>query len=63
MSSHRKIISSVTLSPIGVIHSSHTREKRTPIQPVYAEGIGGTVEVFPKYAEGLRDITKPSLSA
>jgi tRNA (adenine37-N6)-methyltransferase len=46
----------VTLPPIGVIHSPHTREKETPIQPVYAEGIKGTVEVFPKYAEGLRDI-------
>jgi tRNA-Thr(GGU) m(6)t(6)A37 methyltransferase TsaA len=46
----------VTLRPIGVIHSPHTREKETPIQPVYAGGIKGTVEIFPKYAEGLRDI-------
>jgi tRNA-Thr(GGU) m(6)t(6)A37 methyltransferase TsaA len=31
-------------------------EKKTPIQPVYAKGIQGTVEIFPEYAEGLRDI-------
>jgi tRNA-Thr(GGU) m(6)t(6)A37 methyltransferase TsaA len=56
MPNYRKILSPVTLSPIGVIHSPHAREKKTPIQPVYAEGIEGTVEVFPEYAEGLRDI-------
>jgi tRNA-Thr(GGU) m(6)t(6)A37 methyltransferase TsaA len=56
MSNYKTTPSSVTLAPIGVIHSPHTREKRTPIQPVYAEGIEGTVEVFAEYAEGLRDI-------
>jgi tRNA-Thr(GGU) m(6)t(6)A37 methyltransferase TsaA len=56
MPNYRNALLPVTLSPIGVIHSPHTREKRTPIQPVYAEGIKGTVEVFSEYAEGLRDI-------
>ncbi len=56
MPNYRNILSPVTLSPIGVIHSPHTNEKKTPIQPVYAEGIKGTAEVFPEYAEGLRDI-------
>jgi tRNA-Thr(GGU) m(6)t(6)A37 methyltransferase TsaA len=56
MPNYRDTILPVTLSPIGVIHSPHTREKRTPIQPVYAEGIRGTVEVFPEYTEGLRDV-------
>lgn len=43
-------------SPIGVIHSPHTSTEETPIQPTYAEGIRGTVEVFPEYADGLRDV-------
>jgi tRNA-Thr(GGU) m(6)t(6)A37 methyltransferase TsaA len=48
--------SPITFSPIGVIHSPHVQGKKTPIQPVYAEGIEGTAEIFPEYAEGLRDI-------
>jgi tRNA-Thr(GGU) m(6)t(6)A37 methyltransferase TsaA len=56
MSNYKTTLSPVTLSPIGVIHSPHTWEKEIPIQPVYAEGIKGTAEVFPEYAEGLRDI-------
>jgi tRNA-Thr(GGU) m(6)t(6)A37 methyltransferase TsaA len=56
MPNQNNTLSPITLSPIGVIHSPHARENRTPIQPVYAEGIQGTVEVFPEYAEGLRDI-------
>jgi tRNA-Thr(GGU) m(6)t(6)A37 methyltransferase TsaA len=56
MLNYKDVLSPITLSPIGVIHSPHTQEKKTPIQPVYAEGIRGTAEVFPEYAEGLRDI-------
>ena len=42
--------------PIGVIHSPFKEPKGTPIQPAGAKGINGTVEVFPEYAEGLKDI-------
>jgi len=42
--------------PIGVIHSPHTMAKNTPIQPVYAQGIEGTVEVFGAFEEGLQDL-------
>jgi len=42
--------------PIGVIHSPFKEPKGTPIQPAGAKGIDGTVEVFPEYAEGLKDI-------
>ncbi len=45
-----------TLRSIGVIHSPHTDPQRTPIQPVYAEGIKGQVEVYAEYEEGLRDL-------
>jgi len=46
----------ITLRPIGVIHSPHKRAEETPIQPVYAQGIEGSVEIFPEYADGLRDL-------
>jgi tRNA-Thr(GGU) m(6)t(6)A37 methyltransferase TsaA len=46
----------MNLVPIGVIHSPHQRADRTPIQAVLARGVRGTVEVFPEYAGGLRDL-------
>ncbi len=42
--------------PIGVIRSEHTESDRTPIQPAYADGCKGRVEIFSEFAEGLRDI-------
>lgn len=46
----------IELEPIGVVHTPHTRPEDTPIQPVYAEGIPGSVELLPEYEAGLRDI-------
>ena len=46
----------LTFKPIGLIRSEHTEAERTPIQPVFAEGCKGRAEVFPEYADGLRDI-------
>lgn len=46
----------VTYRAIGVIHSEHQKAEETPIQPAYAQGCVGRVEVFPEYVEGLRDI-------
>ncbi len=46
----------VSYRPIGVIRSGHTRPEDTPIQPVFAPDCKGRVEVFPEFAEGLRDI-------
>jgi len=45
-----------TYRPIGVIRSPHKRAEDTPIQPAYAGGICGQVEVLPEYEAGLRDI-------
>ena len=42
--------------PIGIIRSQHAVAKQTPIQPVYARGCKGQVEVFPEFSEGLRDL-------
>lgn len=41
---------------IGIIHSCHHIAGRTPIQPVYAADFPGTVEIFPAFADGLRDL-------
>ena len=46
----------VTYRPIGVLCSEHTLAGKTPIQPVYARGCRGRVEVFPEFAEGLADL-------
>ena len=46
----------IKYKPIGVIHSPFKEPKGTPIQPAAATGIRGTVEVFPEYTKGLRDI-------
>lgn len=48
--------SSVAFAVIGVIRSEHVAPENTPIQPIYARDCAGRVEVFPEYAEGLRDI-------
>ena len=44
------------LTPIGLIHSPHRKAEGTPIQPRWAAGIEGTVEVFPEFVTGLRDL-------
>lgn len=41
---------------IGIIHTPFTELQNIPIQPKFAQGIRGTVEIFPKYAEGLQDL-------
>ncbi len=46
----------VCYTPIGVIRSSHTDPEKTPIQPVFAKGCKGRVEIFEAFAEGLQDI-------
>jgi tRNA-Thr(GGU) m(6)t(6)A37 methyltransferase TsaA len=44
------------MESIGIIHSPFTTKEECPIQPVYASGIIGHVEVFERYEEGLKDI-------
>ena len=46
----------IKYNPIGIIHSPFKEPKGTPIQPLAAKGIDGTVEVFSEYIEGLKDI-------
>jgi tRNA-Thr(GGU) m(6)t(6)A37 methyltransferase TsaA len=42
--------------PIGVIYSPFKEPKGTPIQPTAAIGIDGTIELSPKYSDGLKDL-------
>jgi tRNA-Thr(GGU) m(6)t(6)A37 methyltransferase TsaA len=49
-------VDEIRYRPIGIIHSPFKGPKGTPIQPAGAEGVPGTVEVFPEYVEGLQDI-------
>jgi len=46
----------IKYKPIGIIHSPFKEPKGTPIQPAGAKGVQATVEVFPEYAEGLKDV-------
>lgn len=46
----------IEYQPIGIIHSPFTELGSMPIQPVGATGIEGTVEVFPQYTGGLKDL-------
>jgi tRNA-Thr(GGU) m(6)t(6)A37 methyltransferase TsaA len=41
---------------IGVIHSPFKRLEDMPIQPTGARGVKGRVEVFPRCAEGVKDL-------
>lgn len=47
---------SFTYRPIGVIRSNHTDPDRTPVQPAFASGHQGRVELLPEFADGLRDL-------
>jgi len=47
---------SLTLNPIGIIHSPYTTKESCPIQGFYSPEGNGTIEVFSEYAEGLKDI-------
>lgn len=42
--------------PIGTIHTPFTDLENMPIQPSGAAGIRGTIEVFPEFSEGLKDL-------
>jgi tRNA (adenine37-N6)-methyltransferase len=42
--------------PIGVVRSPFSTPAGMPIQTVAAAGVGGTIELDPTYADGLRDL-------
>lgn len=44
------------LTSIGLIHSPHKEAAGTPVQSSLAAGVEGTVELFPQFAPGLKDL-------
>ena len=46
----------IEYEPIGVIHSPFQTTEGMPIQPSGAIGVQGTVELFPEFGPGLRDL-------
>ena len=46
----------ITFEPIGLIHSPFQTLEEMPIQPTSEASRPGVVEIFPQYAEGLRDL-------
>lgn len=46
----------IIFRPIGIIHTPYQEQENTPIQGIFAPDVEGKVEVFPEYAEGLKDI-------
>jgi tRNA-Thr(GGU) m(6)t(6)A37 methyltransferase TsaA len=47
---------SISFNPIGVIHSSFHTLEDMPIQPTSQASQPGTVEIYPPYADGLKDL-------
>ena len=46
----------IEYQPIGIIHSPFESIENTPIQPAGAAGVKGTIEMFPQFAAGLKDL-------
>ena len=47
---------SIKISPVGVVRSSLTEADGAPIQPVFAEGNEGVIEVYEPYRPALKDL-------
>ena len=47
---------SISFNPIGVIHSPFHTLEDMPIQPTSQASQPGTVEIYPAYADGLKDL-------
>lgn len=57
MTMNEKVIGKdeIVYHPIGVIRSEFTEQENTPIQGIFNDSVG-TIELFPEYEEGLREI-------
>jgi len=45
----------IKIKPVGIIHTPYKEPKGIPIQGTFEGGIVGKVELFPEYAQGLKD--------
>lgn len=46
----------IQFNPIGIIHTPFKQIIGTPIQTAFSEGVEGTIEIFPKFKKGLKDL-------
>ncbi len=46
----------IIYNPIGIIHTPYETTMGMPIQPSAAPGVKGSIEVFPEFAPGLKDL-------
>jgi tRNA-Thr(GGU) m(6)t(6)A37 methyltransferase TsaA len=51
-----KKLENIVYRPIGIIHTPFRELENMPIQPSGAAGICGTVDLYPEFAEGLKDL-------
>ncbi len=49
-------MNSFGLKSIGIVHSPFQNLKNMPIQPKGASGVRGTLEIFPEFQAGLKDL-------
>lgn len=49
-------MNTISITPIGVIHTPFTDLKNMPIQPNGAQGVNGEIEIYEEFAEGLQDL-------
>jgi len=46
----------IKLKPIGIIHTPYKEPQGIPIQGKFEKSVRGTIEIFPEYQKGLKDI-------
>lgn len=46
----------ICYEPIGVIHTPFDKPQGMPIQSLGAKNVSGSVEIFPQYADGIKDL-------
>ncbi len=46
----------IMFKSIGVIHTPFKEPKGAPIQPRRSKGANGTIEIYPEYVNGLKDL-------
>jgi tRNA-Thr(GGU) m(6)t(6)A37 methyltransferase TsaA len=47
---------SITMHPIGIIHSPYASADKVPIQAQMAKDVEATIELYDKYQDGLKDL-------
>jgi len=45
----------ISFKPIGVLHTEFNEKANVPIQPIFSKS-KGTVELFPEFVQGLKDL-------